>query len=135
MDYLHSIVGWLWAGPYWLVTAAVTLRNIAPRSQRSATPGWVLKMHIVPIVGWILYLLFGELNLGRKRAARANTMIEPYLTNLTTQFHDNKDALPGGELTEAINSLMTTQVGIGALNYGAMHILRTPEDIFERLIR
>src|SRR5690554_6821260 len=135
MDYLHSIVGWLWAGLYWLVTAAVTLRIIALRRPVSVTLAWLLIIYIVPIVGAILYLLFGELNLGRKRAARANTMIEPYLTNLTTQFHDNKDALPGGELTEAINSLMTTQVGIGALNYGAMHILRTPEDIFERLIR
>lgn len=135
MDYLHSIVGWLWAGLYWLVTAAVTLRIIALRRPVSVTLAWLLIIYIVPIVGAILYLLFGELNLGRKRAARANTMVEPYLTNLTTQFHDNKDALPGGEMTEAINSLMTTQVGIGALNYGAMHILRTPEDIFERLIR
>ncbi|MFA5679618.1 MAG: cardiolipin synthase [Pseudomonas sp.] len=134
MDYLHSIVGWAYAGLYWLVTAAVTVRIIALRRPVSVTLAWLLIIYIVPILGALLYILFGELNLGRKRAARANEMVEPYLTNLTSRFQDNAGELPGGELSEAVNRLMTTQVGIGALNYEQMETLKTPEHIFERLL-
>lgn len=135
MDYLHSIVGWIFAGLYWLLTAAVTIRIIARRRPVSVTLAWLLIIYIVPVMGAVLYLLFGELNLGRRRVARANEMIAPYLANLTTQFQDNADELPGGELSLAVNRLMTAQAGIGALNYGELAILKTPEDIFERLIR
>lgn len=134
MDYLHSIIGWTSAGLYWLVTAAVTVRIIALRRPVSVTLAWLLVIYIVPILGAALYILFGELNLGRKRANRASEMVEPYLTNLTTQFQDNSGPLPGGELSLAVNRLMTTQVGIGALNYGDLAVLRTPQQIFERML-
>lgn len=134
MDYLHSIVGWAYAALYWLVTAAVTIRIIALRRPVSVTLAWLLIIYIVPILGAILYLLLGELNLGRKRADRANKMVDAYLSNLTTQFQDNADELPGGELSLAVNQLMTSQVGIGALNYGELVILNTPKQIFEQLI-
>src|SRR5690554_4271719 len=120
MDYLHSIVGWTYAGLYWLVTAAVTIRIIALRRPVSVTLAWLLIIYIVPIVGAVLYILFGELNLGRKRAARASQMVDPYLANLTSRFQDNDGVLPGGELSLAVNHLMTTQVGIGALNYSSL---------------
>jgi cardiolipin synthase len=134
MDYLHSIVGWIYVGLYWLVTAAVTVRIIALRRPVSVTLAWLLIIFIVPIVGAALYILFGELNLGRKRANRASEMVEPYLTNLTTQFQDHSGSLPGGELSLAVNRLMTTQVGLGALNYGALAILSTPQQIFEKIL-
>src|SRR5690606_10457177 len=134
MDYLHSIIGWASAGLYWLITAAVTIRIIALRRPVSVTLAWLLVIYIVPILGAALYILFGELNLGRKRATRASEMVEPYLTNLTTQFKDNTGPLPGGELSLAVNRLMTTQVGIGALNYGDLAVLRTPQQIFERML-
>lgn len=134
MDYLHSIVGWTYAALYWLVTAAVTVRIIALRRPVSVTLAWLLVIYIVPIVGAVLYILLGELNLGRRRAARATKMVDAYLSNLSTQFQDNADKLPGGELSLSVDRLMTTQVGIGALNYGELLILNTPEQIFEQLI-
>ncbi|PRB76207.1 cardiolipin synthase [Pseudomonas sp. MYb185] len=134
MDYVHSILGWTFAGFYWLLTASVTIRIIALRRPVSVTLAWLLIIYILPIVGAALYLLIGELNLGRKRAARSGEMVEPYLTNLTTKFQDNSCPLPGGDLSLAINRLMTTQVGIGALNYGELEVLNAPQQIFERLI-
>lgn len=135
MDYLHSIVGWIYAGLYWLLTAAVTVRIIALRRPVSVTLAWLLIIYIVPIVGAILYILFGELNLGRKRANRSSRMLEPYLTNLTSQFQDHSGDLPGAELSIAVNRLMTTQVGIGALNYGELEVLKTPQQIFEQILK
>lgn len=133
--YLHSILGWALAGFYWLLTASVTIRIIAQRRPVSVTLAWLLVIYILPLLGAALYLLIGELNLGRGRAARSTAMVEPYLTNLTTQFQDSSTPLPGGDLSLAINRLMTTQVGIGALSYQDLEILDTPEDIFQRVIQ
>ena len=135
MEYLHSVVGWIYAGLYWLIIAAVTIRIIARRRPVSVTLAWLLIIYIVPFIGAILYILFGELNLGRKRASRSGQMLEPYLNNLTTQFQGYAGALPGGELGLAINRLMDTQVGIGALNYGDLEVLCTPQQIFERMLQ
>ncbi|CEA05111.1 cardiolipin synthetase [Pseudomonas saudimassiliensis] len=135
LAHLHSILGWALAGFYWLLTASVTLRIIARRRPVSVTLAWLLIIYILPLLGAALYLLIGELNLGRARAARSNAMVEPYLTNLTTQFQDSEAPLPGGQLSLAINQLMNTQVGIGALSYEHLEILDTPASIFERVMQ
>ncbi len=134
MDYLHSIIGWGLAGFYWLLTASVTIRIIALRRPVSVTLAWLLIIYIVPLFGAALYLLLGELNLGRKRAARSGAMVEPYLTNLTTHFNDGSQWLPGGNLSLAVNRLLSTQMGVGALNYNSLEILNTPEQIFRHFI-
>lgn len=134
MDYLHSVIGWTLAGLYWLLTASVTIRIIALRRPVSVTLAWLLIIYIIPIVGAALYLLVGELNLGRKRAARSGAMVEPYLANLTTHFNDGSQWLPGGNLSLAVNRLLSTQLGVGALNYDSMEVLSAPEQIFRRFI-
>src|SRR5690606_28285357 len=108
----------------------VTLRIIARRRPVSVTLAWLLIIYIPPLLGAALYLLIGELNLGRARAARSNAMVEPYLSNLTTHFQDNEATLPGGERSVAVNPLMSTQVGIGALSYAPFEILATRASAF-----
>lgn len=134
MDFLHSIIGWGLVGLYWLLTASVTIRIIALRRPVSVSLAWLLIVYILPLVGAALYLLLGELNLGRKRAARSGAMVEPYLSNLTKNYSDSTQSLPGGNLSLAVNQLLTTQIGVGALNYESMEVLSAPQQIFQRII-
>lgn len=132
MDNLQHIVGIVLAGLYWLVTAGVTARVIALRNPVSVTLAWLLVIFIVPFVGAVLYLLLGELNLGRKRAERAAQMVEPYL-GLPGQANAAHVSLPGGELTRAVNQLLTTQIGVAAQTYSRLQLLDSPAAIFDQL--
>lgn len=132
MDNLQTVLGIAMAVFYWLVIALVTARVIALRKPVSVTLAWLLVIFIVPILGAVLYLLVGDLNLGRKRASRAEAMVEPYLRSLHTSFPVDV-SLPGGQLSLAIDQLLSTQVHISAQSYQSLQVLDAPEDIFDRL--
>jgi len=132
MDNFQNILGIVVAAFYWLLTAGVTARVIALRNPVSVTLAWLLIIFILPVIGAILYLLVGELNLGRKRADRAAKMVEPYLGS-PSAVSPAPAALPGGELTRALNQLLTTQVGIAAQGYADLRLLDNPDAIFDAL--
>ncbi|QJD58418.1 cardiolipin synthase [Pseudomonas sp. gcc21] len=132
MDNIQSVLGIAMAVMYWLLIALVTARVIARRKPVSVTLAWLLVIFIVPILGAVLYLLVGDLNLGRKRASRAEAMVEPYLRSLHTSFPTDV-SLPGGQLSLAINQLLSTQIHISAQSYQSLDVLDAPEAIFDRL--
>lgn len=133
MSYIEHIIGIALAVLYWLFTAVVTFRVIGRRNPVSVTLSWLLVIYILPLVGAILYLMFGELNLGRQRARRAEGMLEPFLQSIAEDFQAVKAPLPGGPLVQGIRQLIETRLGIGALGYQQMELLDTPEKIFSRL--
>lgn len=132
MDNIQTVLGLAMAVLYWLVIALVTVRVIAKRKPVSVTLAWLLVIFIVPILGAVLYLLLGDLNLGRKRASRAEAMVEPYLRSLHTSFPSGV-SLPGGQLSLAINQLLSTQIHISAQSYQSLEVLDSPDSIFDRL--
>lgn len=134
MDNLQNIIGFIPAVLYWLLTAAVTIRVVIYRRPVSGTLAWLLVIYILPLVGAILYLLLGELNLGRQRAARAQAMVEPYLDNLNSRFDVASIPLPGGHLAQAVHQLLASRMGLGTLGYSRMQVLKSPETIFNQFI-
>ncbi len=132
MDNLQTVLGIVLAVAYWLLIALVTVRVITRRKPVSVTLAWLLVIYILPIVGAVLYLLIGDMNLGRKRATRAQAMVEPYLRSLDTTIPPD-EALPGGELGLGINRLLSTQLHISAQSYKSMQLLASPDAIFDQL--
>ncbi|MCL5042788.1 MAG: cardiolipin synthase [Gammaproteobacteria bacterium] len=130
---LQSILGIALAIFYWLFTAGVTLRVITKRRAVSASLAWLLVIYILPVFGAILYLMLGELNLGRQRAARAQAMVDPYLDNLKNGLSSDDIPLPGGQQSLAVHQLLAQRVGIGALGYEQLQVLDTPAQIFASL--
>lgn len=135
MSYIEHIIGIALAVLYWLFTAVVTFRVIGRRNPVSVTLSWLLVIYILPLVGAILYLMLGELNLGRQRARRAEAMVEPFLQSIAEDFRTVNAPLPGGPLVQGIRQLIETRLGIGALGYQQMELLDTPQTIFSRLCK
>ncbi|MFZ2289393.1 MAG: cardiolipin synthase [Halopseudomonas yangmingensis] len=133
MEQVYSIAGLLFAVFYWLLTIAVTMRVIARRRPVSVTLAWLLVIFVLPVLGALLYLLIGELNLGRARAQRAAAMVDPYLDNLSSRFKGGRGPLPGGQLALGIHQLLANRVGIGAMQYDSLQLLDDPQRIFSRL--
>lgn len=78
MDKVYHFLTLLSIGIYWLLIAGVTIRVVLKRRAVSVSLAWLMVIYIIPFVGVLCYFLFGELNLGRKRAERAKEMFTPF---------------------------------------------------------
>lgn len=78
MEKFYQVMTLVGVVGYWLMVAAVTIRVVVKRRAVSVSLAWLMIIYIIPFVGVILYFLFGELNLGRKRAERSKNMFQPY---------------------------------------------------------
>jgi len=74
MTTFYTVINWLLVFGYWLLVAGVTLRVLMKRRAVPSAMAWLLVIYILPLVGIITYLLFGEMNLGKRRAERAKAM-------------------------------------------------------------
>ena len=74
MTTFYTVVSWLLILGYWLIIAGVTLRILMKRRAVPSAMAWLLIIFILPLVGIIAYLSFGELHLGKRRAERARAM-------------------------------------------------------------
>ncbi|SUB16540.1 Cardiolipin synthase [Pantoea agglomerans] len=71
MTTFYTLISWLLVFGYWLLIAGVTLRVLMKRRAVTSAMAWLLVIYILPLVGIIAYLSFGELHLGKRRAERA----------------------------------------------------------------
>lgn len=74
MSTFYTVFSWLLVFGYWLLIAGITLRILMKRRAVTSAMAWLLIIYILPLVGIIAYLSFGELHLGKRRAERARTM-------------------------------------------------------------
>ena len=65
MTTFYTVVNWLVILGYWLLIAGVTLRILMKRRAVPSAMAWLLIIYILPLVGIIAYLSFGELHLGK----------------------------------------------------------------------
>ena len=72
--FLHTVIVW-----------PLILRIIMRKMDVSVTYTWLLLLLFLPIIGSILYILIGELNLGKKKLKRA-ALIEPDLLDYSFRF-------------------------------------------------
>lgn len=120
---------------YWLTTAAITIRIITKRRAIGVSLAWMMVIFVVPVGGVIAYLMFGELNLGRQRAARAREMFQPY-SDWFHRLHKWRQYQPGSlsRYSEAITALCEHRMGIPALADNKLELLDTTSAIFTSLI-
>lgn len=122
---------------YLFFVAGVTLRVIFKRQSISATLAWLFIIYIVPLIGALTYFIFGEIQLGRRRAEKYEAMREPYireLEQLTENMHYEGDQLPDTPLATSLQQLLHKRLGIGVLSYYDFTLIKTPEEIFATLI-
>ena len=63
MTTFYTVVSWLVILGYWVLIAGVTLRILMKRRAVPSAMAWLLIIYILPLVGIIAYLSFGELHL------------------------------------------------------------------------
>lgn len=120
---------------YWLLVAGVTLRVVFKRRAVSVSLAWLMIIYIIPVVGIACYFLFGELNLGRKRAERAKEMFQPFATwfSQLNQCHAHMPDQLGRHIYR-IDALCNNRLGLPALSGNSLSLQSSPHDILHSII-
>ncbi|MCR3755774.1 MAG: cardiolipin synthase A [Sodalis sp. Psp] len=139
MTTLYIVINWLFLFGYWLLIAGVTLRVMMKRRAVPSAMAWLLVIYILPLVGIITYLLFGELNLGKRRAERSKALwpstarwIEDFKEGCQNLF---ASASENSEVARSLFQLCEHRQGMGALKGNQMRLLTSADDAMRALIR
>ncbi|MEH0666206.1 cardiolipin synthase [Vibrio scophthalmi] len=120
---------------YWILVAGVTLRVVHKRRAVSVSLAWLMIIYILPVVGVGCYFLFGELNLGRKRAERAKEMLAPFATwfSKLNDCHAHSPEMFGRHITR-IDELCNNRLGLPALSGNSLSLQSSPNEILRSII-
>lgn len=122
-------------GLYWFLVAGVTLRVVLKRRSVSVSLAWLMIIYIVPVVSVISYFLFGELNLGRKRADRARDMFAPFgqWFNLLNECQAHTPERMNEHISP-IDELCNRRMGIPTLCGNQLDLRTNSDEILESII-
>ncbi len=136
MAHFYQIFTWIMVFLYWLSIASVTIRVVFKRRVVGVSFAWLLIIYIIPIVGVIAYLLVGELNLGKKRAKRAQKMFQPFGLWFKT-LKDCPEHHPRrmSEYAKPISVLCENRLGIPGLTENKLALHASPPEILHALIK
>lgn len=135
MTTFYTLVSWLVILGYWLLIAGVTLRILMKRRVVTSAMAWLLVIYILPLVGIIAYLSFGELHLGKRRAERARAMwpsTAKWLNDLKACKHIFAEE--NSDVAASLFKLCERRQGIAGVKGNQLQLLTTSDDVMQALI-
>ncbi|AIN47224.1 cardiolipin synthase [Candidatus Palibaumannia cicadellinicola] len=133
---LYTIINWLLIFSYWLLIACVTLRILMKRRAVPSAMAWLLVIYILPLVGIIIYLLLGELNIGKRRYERNKAVcpsINQWIDNLKCCQQIFSTA--NSEVARSLFQLCAHRQGISGLRGNKIQLLTNTYETMKSLIR
>ena len=118
------------------IIIGLSFRVILRRRPVGVSLSWLILILILPIGGALLYLLIGEQRLGRQRADRARTLLEPYEAWLRSLPSDTM--VKWSNLTptcQPINRLAESIMGIPAKCGNRLDLLEDAESVLRTIIK
>jgi cardiolipin synthase len=119
----------------YLIRVGLALRVIMRRLPAGTSLAWLSVILLFPFVGAGIYLLFGELRLGRRRAERARRIHGPYerwMADLRGRAQVDWPALAPG--CRPLSRLAESVAGIPALPNNDLQLLSDTDAIFDSLV-
>ncbi|MDU8924759.1 cardiolipin synthase [Pasteurellaceae bacterium LIM206] len=133
---IDKIIAYLVPFLMWALVVSITLRQITKKQSAAAMVSWLMVIYLVPVVGIIAYLIFGEVNLGKRRAAAFARMYPKY-TAWFSQLKEEKLLINRNisPLSRPLFDLTNNRLDIPSVRGNELHILDTPAGIMHNIIR
>lgn len=134
MEKIYQFIALTGFSLYWLLVASITVRIATKRRALGVSFAWLLVIYIIPVVGVLLYIMFGELKLGKKRANRAKAMFEPYrawLENVQLSSAHHPETL--SFLARPVHNLCLNRTGIPALSGNHLKLFQDADIILTHI--
>lgn len=132
---------------YWVLTSSLliadlairiglSLRVIMRKRTASVSLAWLVIILLLPFVGAIIYLLFGENRIGERRAARAAAelpVIKKWSESLKNRIHVNWEKI--NPECEPLHCQIDAAINIPTMPDNHLELIERPEDFFKALIQ
>jgi cardiolipin synthase len=118
-----------------LIRLGLAVRIIMRRRPVGVSHAWLVVVLVFPFVGAVIYLTFGELRLGRRRAdwvARIHEPFDQWLENLRQRSQVDWSQL--GAECEPLARLTEAAVSIPALQGNDLQLIRHTDEVFHSMI-
>jgi cardiolipin synthase A/B len=140
IELIQSLGLWAWGLAGLLIHVVtqlvVALRVVMSRRGVGETLSWILVVFTLPVFGPLLYLLIGELRLGRARAMRVRSLAGPVAARLgllvRPQMKVNWDAL--GPECEPLARAGFNLLSVPALPGNQLELYGNWEEVFDRMV-
>ncbi len=132
---LQHIIPYLFPTFIWILTIAITLRLLMKKQSVTAMLAWLMVIYIFPLFGILIYLIFGEINLGEKRNRKFNQVKKRFIEwyrNLSKQ--DNLTQTPSAPRFKPLFDLVQQRLNIPCVIGNELHIFNTPESIIHKVL-
>ncbi|MCE0556178.1 MULTISPECIES: cardiolipin synthase [unclassified Motilimonas] len=131
----RDVLAWSLVLLHTLIIISVSLRVIMKRREIGISLSWLAIIYALPFAGVGFYFLFGELNLGKKRAQRATHMFSPFKLAIET-FRENQSAraLEVSDTAKPMHDLIEGLLGMPSIAGNHLTLLDTTDTILLELI-
>lgn len=117
------------------IRIGLSTRVILKKRPYGVTLAWLVVILLVPFLGAIFYIFFGENRISEKRAERASQSLQHYQTWLKSlQDRAPVDWSQMNPECEPINRQATTLIGIPALSHNELELICSPEEIMRSIL-
>lgn len=119
----------------WILGISITIRLAFKKQAVSITLAWLLIIYFIPIIGILLYLILGELKLGRRRAERFKSLA-PIYRHWFNEFDKCSNLVfnKRNSYFHPVFALSRSKMGIPCVLNNELHILDTPDSIINAII-
>ena len=139
LAYLFGLPPNLWTAvgfmSHFAIQVAIGFRVVMRRRSTGETMSWILVVFVLPIVGPLLYLMIGELRLGRRRARRFIELMPPikqWLADIPKRSLVDWSRLEGD--FEPLSELCERTIGVPSLVGNQVELINDWQHVFARLI-
>lgn len=134
-DSLTNFITLLLVALHAIIIVVVSFRVIMKRRTASVSLAWLAVIYALPFAGVIIYFIFGELYLGKKRVQRARAMLRPF-TDWVTLFTEkySRSMAEGDWFAKPLNELVIARFQMPSVLGNDLTLLTSPEMILNRII-
>lgn len=133
---IYNIFTYIVISIYWILTILVTIRVLIKRRTVPSFMAWLLIIYVLPLIGIIIYLLLGELNLNLKRSIRSKVI---WLSNTNCRkkikIYKHIFSNKNNDIADSLFKLCEHRQGIGALTGNQIQLFKRHDDTLIALIQ
>ena len=118
-----------------ILAATVVLRVVFTRHPPGSSMAWIVLATVLPYVGFILYVMFGERSIGRWRMHKMKDCLERYQDAIEQRSDAAKPAEPQSEAAASLLEITRRVTHLTATQGSSLELIGDAQESLERILK